>query len=134
MKKNGKNISGLLEYSSNRKKETEAKVFAAIDKLKRSKTKSINFKTVSELSGVSTTTLYNNSILRERINSLKAISKEITNQENDEYSKVQSLREEIRKLKEDKKLLIKQLIELEAIKEENNYLKLLLNKTRNKRN
>ena len=56
MRKPKRNISGLLQHAASLKSDTEEKVSRAIDTLKRSKTKRINFKTVSELSGVSTTT------------------------------------------------------------------------------
>ncbi len=49
MKKNkNKNIDGLLEHSSTKNKETIDKVNQAIDKLKRSKTRKINFQTVAQ--------------------------------------------------------------------------------------
>lgn len=51
----------------------------AIDKLKCSKTKAINFKTVAEEAGVSKATLYNNDVLKERILSLRAIEKSAAN-------------------------------------------------------
>jgi len=51
----------------------------AIDKLKRSKTKKIKFKTVAEEAGVSTAILYNNDILKERILSIRAIEKGVPN-------------------------------------------------------
>ena len=74
-KKMKRNINGLLQYAALKKSETEEKVSQAIDTIKHSKSKKINFKTVSTLSGVSTTTLYNNPILCERIRSLRAIEK-----------------------------------------------------------
>lgn len=124
----GKNISGLLQHANALKNETEEKVNQAIDVLKRSKSKKINFTTVSELSGISTTTLYNNPVLRERISSLRDnidthqpfASNTVSN------SREQELRQEIQKLKEDKKMLIQQLVEFEALKAENKWLKALL--------
>ena len=130
MRKPKRNISGLLQHAASLKSDTEEKVSRAIDTLKRSKTKRINFKTVSELSGVSTTTLYNNPVLRERISSLRAIQTKLV-QETPIYDisdreKIRSLRQEIQNLKEDKKLLINQLVELEQLKDENKRLKELL--------
>ena len=130
MRKPKRYISGLLQHAASLKSDTEEKVSRAIDTLKRSKTKRINFKTVSELSGVSTTTLYNNPVLRERISSLRAIQTKLV-QETPIYDisdreKIRSLRQEIQKLKEDKKLLINQLVELEQLKDENKRLKELL--------
>lgn len=130
MKKLKRNISGLLQHTASLKSNTEEKVNRAIDTLKRSKTKKINFKTVSELSGVSTTTLYNNPVLRERISSLRAIQtkpvQEMPVYDISDREKIRSLRQEIQKLKEDKKLLIDQLVELEQLKAENKRLKELL--------
>lgn len=130
MRKPKRNISGLLQHTASLKSNTEEKVNRAIDTLKRSKTKRINFKTVSELSGVSTTTLYNNPVLRERISSLRAIQikpvQETPVYDISDREKIRSLRQEIQKLKEDKKLLIDQLVELEQLKTENKRLKELL--------
>lgn len=123
MSKARRNISGLLQHAASLKSDTEDKVNRAIDTLKRSKTKRINFRTVSELSGVSTTTLYNNPVLRERISSLRAIRaksvQEISTHDISERQKIRSLQQEIQKLKEDKKMLIEQLVELEQMKAEN---------------
>lgn len=130
MSKPKRNISGLLQHASSLKSNTEEKVNRAIDTLKRSKAKKINFKTVSELSGVSTTTLYNNPVLRERISSLRAIQtkpvQETPIYDISDREKIRSLQQEIQKLKEDKKLLIDQLVELEQLKAENKRLKELL--------
>ena len=73
MGKTKRNVSGLLHHAATLKADTEEKVNSAIDSLKRSKSKKINFKTVSETSGISTTTLYNNPVLRARISSLRAV-------------------------------------------------------------
>lgn len=133
-KKTNRNIKGLLQYAATLKSDSEAKVNQAIDNLKRSKIKKINFKTVSEISGISTTTLYNNPVLRERIKSLRAITKktlaesaafDVANRDRE-----QSLRQEIHKLREEKKMLITQLVELENLKIENKKLKELLSKRR----
>lgn len=78
-KNNNKNTEGLKEFAEKKNQETIEKVNKAIDKLKRSKTKTINFKTVAEEAGVSKATLYNNDILKERILSLRAIQKGVRN-------------------------------------------------------
>lgn len=123
-----KNISGLLQYATALKSETEEKVNQAIDVLKRSKSKKINFTTVSELSGILTTTLYNNPVLRERISSLRdnIDTHQPFASDTASSSREQELRQEIQKLKEDKKMLIQQLVEFEALKTENKQLKALL--------
>ena len=133
-KQSKRNISGLLQHAAALKSSSEKKVNAAIDTLKRSKTKKINFKTVSELSGTSTTTLYNNPVLRERISSLRAVKK-ITTQEQTAPETVtrdreHELRQEIKKLKKEKQMLIVQLVEFDRLKIENQKLKALLSQKR----
>ena len=131
-KKTKRNIDGLLQYASALKRETEERVNLAIDKLKRSKTTKINFRTVSELSGVSTTTLYNNLALRERISSLRAVKKVVTPASPliETAVRDRELRREIQKLKEEKQMLIVQLVDYERLKAENQQLKALLNERR----
>lgn len=124
-----RNTDGLRNHSAKVKKNTEEKVNSTIDVLKRSKTKKINFKTVSELSGVSTTTLYNNPVLRERISSLRAlkISKQDSNvPEVSPRDRIRELQRDIQKLKGEKQMLIAQLVETEHLKNENQRLKELL--------
>lgn len=130
MKKN-KNIDGLLEHSSTRNQETIDKVNQAIDRLKRSKTRKINFQTVAAAAGVSKATLYNNDELKERIMSLRSINKAspaaaralLADGLEAEREKVRKLNAEIGRLREDKKKLIIQLVELETLKTENQHLK-----------
>ncbi|MDF2803700.1 MAG: hypothetical protein K0S61_3603 [Anaerocolumna sp.] len=130
-KKPNRNTEGLKEFAEKKNQETIEKVNKAIDKLKRSKTKKINFKTVAEEAGVSKATLYNNAILKERILSLRAIEKDapynivVTPKDKLQAKddKIKQLYEEIKKLKEDKQHLIVQLVEIEELKEENKKLK-----------
>ena len=138
MKKNNKNTDGLKEFAAKKNQETIEKVNKAIDKLKCSKTKSINFKTVAEEAGVSKATLYNNDILKERILSLRAIQKGVPNDSivatpkdkiKAKDDKIKQLYEEIKKLKEDKEKLIIQLVEMEELKDENKRLRESLDKT-----
>lgn len=137
LKKPNRNTQGLKEFSEKKNKETIEKVNKAIDKLKRSKTKAINFKTVAEEAGVSTATLYNNDILKERITSLRAIEKSNINgdtvvtpidklQAKDD--KIKKLYEEVKNLKEDKQNLIVQLVDMEEQNDENKRLKEQLEK------
>lgn len=131
-KKFNRNINGLLQHAAALKGDTEEKVNSAIDALKRSKTKKINFKTVSALSGVSTTTLYNNPVLRERISSLRAVKKVLTHElpspETTSRDREHKLLQEIHKLRDEKKLLVEQLVEMERIKIENERLRILSSK------
>lgn len=124
-----RNTTGLLQYAASLKSDTEEKANRAIDTLKRSKSKKINFKTVSELSGVSTTTLYNNPVLRERISSLRAVKQVPVDKDVSTAEKrggERELRMEIQKLREEKKMLITQLVEFERLKMENQQMKALL--------
>lgn len=137
MKKRNSNTDGLKEFAEKKNQETIEKVNKAIDKLKRSKTKKINFKTVAEEAGVSKATLYNNDILKERILSLRAIEKGVPDDgivvtPKDKIKakddKIKQLYEEIRKLKDDKEKLIIQLVEMEELKDENKRLREQLEK------
>ena len=116
---------------SAKNKETIDKVNKAIDKLKR-KNKPINFETVCKEAGVSRATLYNNAQLKERILSLRAISKaspldDVVAVKKDKLQlkdeKINALREQVKKLEEDKKKLIVQLVDYEELKSENERLK-----------
>src|SRR5674536_354052 len=136
-KKPNRNTEGLKEFAEKKNQETIEKVNNAIDKLKRSKTKSINFKTVAEEAGVSKATLYNNDILKERIMSLRAIEKSVPNGDTVATPKdkiqakddrIKKLYEEIKRLKEDKQNLIIQLVDMEQQKDENKRLKEQLDK------
>lgn len=139
-KNNNKNIAGLKEFAEKKNQETIEKVNKAIDKLKRSNTKSINFKTVAEEAGVSKATLYNNDVLKERILSLRAIQKGVPNDSivatpkdkiKAKDEKIKKLYEEIKKLKEDKEKLIIQLVDMEELKDENKRLRESLDKIKN---
>lgn len=139
-KNNNKNTEGLKEFAEKKNQETIEKVNKAIDKLKRSKTKSINFKTVAEEAGVSKATLYNNDILKERILSLRAIQKGVPNDSivatpkdkiKAKDDKIKQLYQEIKKLKEDKEKLIIQLVDIEEVKDENKRLRANLEKVKN---
>lgn len=137
VKKPNRNTEGLKEFAEKKNQETIEKVNKAIDKLKRSKTKKINFKTVAEEAEVSKATLYNNDILKERILSLRVIEKGVPNESivatpkdkiKAKDDKIKQLYEEIKKLKEDKQNLIIQLVEMEELKDENKRLREQLDK------
>jgi len=119
-----RNTSGLKAHSDKRSAETEARVNDAIDRLKQGK-RSINFSTIAAESGVSKATLYNHPRLKERIASLRALQnrpqKPPVPVERPDTVKV--LRSEVQRLKKDKENLILQLLEFEALKEENRKLR-----------
>jgi hypothetical protein len=130
-----KQIEGIKAHAEQKNKETIEKVNKAIEKLKRSKTKSINFDSVAKEAGISRATLYNNPQLKERILSLRAVKKGVPDNnimaiKKEKFQlleeKVVKLLEEARRLKEDKKKLIFQLVQMEELKEENQRLKKLL--------
>ncbi len=130
--KHERNVEGLKKYQEQKNQDTINKVIEVIEKLKRSKSKSINFKTIAEEAGVSKATLYNNPVLKERILSLRAISKGIQseslqettkNKLNQKDEKIKQLYEEVKKLKEQQRNLIVQLVEMEDLKEENRRLR-----------
>lgn len=127
-KKVKRNTSGLLRHTEILKTDTSDRVNRAIDEMKRNKSK-INFRTVSAASGVSTTTLYNTPALRTRIESLRAV-KEVMPPKDTKAAPVQmreqELRKQIKQLKEEKEMLIAQLLDRERLLEENNHLKALL--------
>ena len=140
VKKPNRNTEGLKEFAEKKNQETIDKVNKAIDKLKRSKTKTINFKTVAEEAGVSKATLYNNDILKERILSLRAIQKGVPNDSivatpkdkiKAKDDKIKQLYGEIKKLKEDKEKLIIQLVDMEELKDENKRLRESLDRIKN---
>lgn len=129
-------VAGLRSYAESKNKETLVRVNKVIDKLKR-QGKPVNFETVSKEAKVSRATLYNNDQLKERILSLRAIAKaspldDAVAVKKDKIQlqneKVITLREQVKKLEQDKKKLIAQLIDYEELKAENERLKKLLQK------
>jgi len=128
-------VAGIKAHAEARNKETIDKVNRAIDRLKRKKNTIINFETVSKEAGVARATLYNNAQLRERILSLRAISKagsldDMVAVKKDRMQlkdeKIASLRERIKQLEVDKKKLIEQLVDYEEMRQENERLKMKL--------
>ena len=124
-------VAGIKAHAKAKNKENIDKVSKAIDKLKR-KNKPINFETVSKEAGVSRATLYNNAQVKERILSLRAISKaspldDVIAVKKDKIQlkdeKIATLRKLVKKLEDDKKKLIVQLVDYEELKSENERLK-----------
>jgi hypothetical protein len=129
----------LKKHQEQKNQETINKVIEVIEKLKRSKTKTINFKTVAEEAGVSKATLYNNPVLKERILSLRAISKGVPDgsiivtpkdQLKKKDEKIKELYEQIKQLKKEQESLIIQLVDMEELKDENKRLKEQLGKVK----
>ncbi|WNF36589.1 DUF6262 family protein [Bacillaceae bacterium IKA-2] len=131
-KKNKKdNTLGLKEHAKLRQQQTFEKVDKAIAKLKRSKTKQINFKTVAEEAGVTPATLYNNLQIKERIMGLREMQKRKAIEEKEakedvlyttpnqqKVQQIKQLRQKVRELEEDKRNLLLQLVEHEELKDE----------------
>ena len=130
-------VAGIKAHAEARNKATIDKVNKAIDRLKRKKNITINFETVSKEAGVARATLYNNAQLKERILSLRAIVKaspldDIVAVKKDRMQlkdeKIATLRLQVKKLEQDKKKLIEQLVDYEELRQENERLKLKLNR------
>ncbi len=119
-----KRASALQVHNARRHHDTIERVNQAIDSLK-AREAYINFETVAKEAGVSRATLYNNPALKERVVGLRAVSRCPTaeNKKKKPQSAVSTLRAKIRKLEEDKKNLIAQLIDYEEIKAENERLR-----------
>ena len=130
-------VAGIKAHAEARNKATIDKVNKAIDRLKRKKNITINFESVSKEAGVARATLYNNAQLKERILSLRAISKaspleDVIAVKKDKLQlkddKIATLRMQVKKLEEDKEKLIIQLVDYEELKSENERLKKQLSK------
>ena len=128
-------VAGIKAHAEARNRATIDKVNKAIDRLKRKKNTTINFETISKEAGVSRATLYNNAQLKERILSLRVISKagpldNMVDVKKDKMQlkdeKIASLRERVKQLEDDKKKLIEQLVDYEELRLENERLKLKL--------
>ena len=124
-------VTALKAYAEQKNQETIIRVNKAIDKMKR-KNEPINFESVAKAAGVSRGTLYNNPQLKERITSLRAISKATPAKEGSTPKKdkvqtleeaVLTLKERVRQLEADKKMLVIQLVDYHEIKEENERLR-----------
>lgn len=125
-----KQVAGIKAYAEQKNKETLEKVHKAIDSLKR-KEKNINFDSVAKEASVSRATLYNNPQLKERILSLRALSKispfdnAVTQKDKRQLQeeKIASLRKKVKQLEEEKAKLIAQLVQMEELKQENKRLR-----------
>ena len=119
-----KQASVLQAHNERRNHDTIERVNRAIDNLKKCGAV-INFETVAKEAGVSKATLYNNLALKERIMGLRAVARcpaaEIKKQKPKDA--VSALRARVRKLEEDKKNLIAQLVDYEETKAENERLR-----------
>lgn len=106
----------LKKIHEERKARTYQKIDAAIKRLINAK-ESLNFNSVAQKAGVSKATLYNNTKIRERIESLrmqqaqvptaKQIKREMD--DNNKDAIIASLKRKVKKLEEEKKELREQL-------------------------
>jgi len=109
-------IKHLKQLHDERKNNTHKKVDEAIQRLIRAN-KNINFNSVSQESGLTKATLYNNADIRERIEALRhqqaqAPTPSQVKREMDENNKdaiIASLKRKIKKLEEENKQLKEQL-------------------------
>ena len=128
--KSDKRIQGLLDYAERTKNETENKVYKTIDYMLKKGDIEINFQTVSRMSGISRTTLYNNESIRQRINKLR-LSDNVSRVEIDKTRKeIDNLKKELERLMRENKLMADQLVRMDDIKRENDRLKRLLEEKR----
>ena len=132
-------ISALKAHNAQKNHDTIERVNKAIDKLKK-KNATINFETVAKTAGVSRATLYNNPKLKERIMGLRAIARapllsEDTEQKKTKVQRLEAslldLRSRVRKLEDEKRKLIAQLVDYEETKAENERLRRQLLKEAN---
>ncbi len=124
-------LAGIKAHAEAKNNETLDKCNKAIEKLKR-KGMPVNFETVSKEAGVARATLYNNAQIKERILSLRfvarssplddamAMKKDKIQLQNE---KIITLRGRVKKLEQDKKKLISQLVDYEELKSENEQLR-----------
>lgn len=123
-------LTGLDAATKARREECIRHANAAIDVLKSNGQK-ITYVSVANASGVSRTTLYRMDVIRERIESLKALGKKDEKSikrcvVTDGLDRERQLRNEIAKLKKDKRLLVDQLLDQQELLDENNKLRIMI--------
>lgn len=129
--------AGLDAATKARSAECVRLANAAIDELKANGQK-ITYMSVSNASGVSRTTLYQTKIIKERIESLKALGKKDERNikrylVSEGIDRERQLRDEIAKLKKEKRALVEQLLDRQEILAENNKLKLMIQRLKEQR-
>lgn len=123
-------VAGLKAHADTKHTETVDKINKAIDRLKKRK-EPINFETVRKEAGVARATLYKDEKIKERILGLRESSRasplEAKAADKGKASlkdeKIVSLRNQVKKLEEEKRKLVLQLIDYEEIKAENERLR-----------
>lgn len=123
-------LAGLDAATKARSEECIRHANAAIDVLKSNGQK-ITYVSVANASGVSRTTLYRMDVIRERIESLKALGKKDEKSikrcvVTDGLDRERQLRNEIAKLKKDKRSLVDQLLDQQELLDENNKLRIMI--------
>lgn len=119
--------AALCLYAKKRNEATLRLVHTAIDGLV-ARDAAVNFEAVARTAGVSRGTLYNNEELRERICRLRAgktdtLCDALREKNIRQEKKLHALRQQIRRLEEEKEKLIVQLIDFEMLRKENERLK-----------
>jgi predicted nuclease with TOPRIM domain len=110
--KHKRNTEAVVAYAKRKKEETVEKVEQAIKQLIQQNEK-INFNTVTKAAGVSKSYLYNQTELRDRIETLRQQQREVTSPKNikknmnveNKDSLIQVFRERIRELEKENKQL-----------------------------
>ncbi len=109
-------IKHLKQLHAERKNNTHKKVDEAVQRLIRAN-KNINFNSVSQESGLTKATLYNNTDIREKIEALRQQQAQVPTpaqikremNENNKDAIIASLKRKIKKLEEENKQLKEQL-------------------------
>lgn len=122
-----KRTAGLSKHSAEKKEAAQTKALQAIDDLKQAERK-VTVSSVSKQSGISRTTLYDNPTVMERIEESQVERKEAEAQSTQKT--IESLRSENDRLKEEKKMLVIQLVEMDRIVDENKRLKAALDQVK----
>lgn len=123
-------VAGIRDSASKKNEKTLKDVHKTIDSMKRKKM-IINFATVAKEAKCTRATLYNNPQLKERILSLRALSKASPlddvvvkkDKRQLQEEKIAVLRGKVKQLEEDKEKLIVQLVQMEELRQENKRLK-----------
>jgi hypothetical protein len=115
-----KNTDGLKAHADEVRLVAQRKALEAIDELVVAG-KKVTYNSVSATSGVSRTTLYNNIAIKRRIEEIKSAKTDVAI----EILKEQNarLKLENQQLREEKKMLIVQLVHLDSLSDENERLK-----------
>lgn len=129
-KQNGQRTQALSDYAKRKNEANIKKVNGVIDEL-CARDMQINFEIVAKHAGVSRGTLYNNAVLRERIQCLRDGGTDdrcnvLKEKNRRQEERLRALRRQIRCLEEEKKKLLVQLLDHEELRRENERLRRMI--------